>query len=103
MCDVFVLPSIYEPRGAVINEAMACGLPVVVTDRCGSLGDIVQEGDNAFVYPAGDADALARALDALMDDALRARMGQRSREIIATWDYARGVEGVKEALRSTDA
>lgn len=99
MCDAFVLPSTYEPRGAVINEAMACGLPVVVTDRCGSLGDIVQENDNAFVYPAGDADALARALDALMDDALRARMAQRSREIIATWDYARGVEGVKEALR----
>jgi glycosyltransferase involved in cell wall biosynthesis len=99
MCDAFVLPSTYEPRGAVINEAMACGLPVVVTDRCGSLGDIVQEGDNAFVYPAGDADALARALDALMDDGLRARMGRRSREIIATWDYARGVDGVKEALR----
>ncbi|HEV7241801.1 MAG TPA: glycosyltransferase family 4 protein [Thermoanaerobaculia bacterium] len=99
MCDVFVLPSTYEPRGAVINEAMACGLPVVVTDRCGSLGDIVQENDNAFVYPAGDADALARALDSLMDDTLRAWMAQRSREIIATWDYARGVEGAKEALR----
>ena len=99
MCDVFVLPSVYEPRGAVINEAMACGLPVVVTDRCGSLGDIVLEGENAFVYPAGDDAALVRAMDALMDDALRARMGQRSREIIATWDYARGVEGVKEALR----
>jgi len=99
MCDVFVLPSTYEPRGAVVNEAMACGLPVVVTDRCGSLGDIVKENDNAFVYPAGDADALARWLDALMDDGLRARMARRSREIIATWDYAHGVEGVKEALR----
>ena len=99
MCDVFVLPSTYEPRGAVINEAMACGLPVVVTDRCGSLGDIVQENDNAFVYPAEDADALASLLDRLMDDTLRARMADRSREIIATWDYTRGVEGVKEALR----
>ncbi|HEX6097993.1 MAG TPA: glycosyltransferase family 4 protein [Thermoanaerobaculia bacterium] len=98
MGDVFVLPSTYEPRGAVINEAMACGLPVVVTDRCGSLGDIVQENDNALVYPAGDDGALAAHLDRLMDDDLRARMGQRSREIIATWDYARGVEGVKEAL-----
>ncbi len=99
MCDVFVLPSTYEPRGAVINEAMACGLPVIVTDRCGSLGDIVLENDNAFVYPAGDADALARSLDAMMDDDLRARMARRSREIIATWDYAHGVQGVKEALR----
>ena len=100
MCDLFVLPSLYEPRGAVINEAMACGLPVIVTDRCGSIGDIVQEDDNAFIYPAGDADALAAHLDRLAEDeALRARMGERSREIIAGWTYARGVEGVKEALR----
>jgi glycosyltransferase involved in cell wall biosynthesis len=98
MGDAFVLPSTYEPRGAVVNEAMACGLPVVVTDRCGSLGDIALEGENAFVYPAGDEAALARAMDALMDDSTRARMGQRSREIIATWDYDRGVTGVKEAL-----
>ncbi|HEX9983236.1 MAG TPA: glycosyltransferase family 4 protein [Thermoanaerobaculia bacterium] len=100
--DVFVLPSTYEPRGAVINEAMACGLPVIVTDRCGSIGDIVVDGDNAFVYPAGDADSLARYLDRLIDDpALRERMARRSREIIATWDFARGVEGVQEALRRT--
>jgi glycosyltransferase involved in cell wall biosynthesis len=99
--DVFVLPSTYEPRGAVINEAMACGLPVVVTDRCGSLGDIVLDGDNGFVYPAGDATALAAHLQRLLDDpALRLRMGERSREIIQSWDYKRGVEGVKQALRS---
>ncbi|MEA2338257.1 MAG: hypothetical protein QOE82_2264, partial [Thermoanaerobaculia bacterium] len=59
MSDVFVLPSTYEPRGAVINEAMACGLPVIVTDRCGSIGDIVLDRDNAFVYPAGDSAALS--------------------------------------------
>jgi len=101
MCDVFVLPSTYEPRGAVINEAMACGLPVIVTDRCGSIGDIVLEDENAFIYPAGDARALARHLDRLAANPdLRAQMGDRSREIIATWDYEAGVEGVVEALRS---
>lgn len=101
MGDVFVLPSVYEPRGAVINEAMACGLPVITTDACGSNGDIVLEGENAFIYPAGDAATLARQLDALIDDpALRERMARRSREIIATWDYVRGVEGVKEAMRA---
>jgi glycosyltransferase involved in cell wall biosynthesis len=100
MADVFVLPSTYEPRGAVINEAMACGLPVVVTDRCGSIGDIVLDGDNAFVYPAGDAAALAKMMDRMTEDAeLRARMARRSREIIATWDYRRGVAGVKAMLR----
>jgi len=100
MCDVFVLPSVYEPRGAVINEAMACGLPVIVTDRCGSIGDIVRDGENALIYPAGDAAALARHMDMLtIDDSLRSRMAQRSREIITTWDYARGVEGVREMLQ----
>lgn len=99
MSDVFVLPSLYEPRGAVINEAMACGLPVIVTDRCGSIGDIVLENENAFIYPAGDAAALRDALDTIVsDDALRSRMGQRSREIIAGWDFARGVRGVRQML-----
>jgi len=59
----------------------------------------VLEGENAFIYPAGDAGALARDMDLLTsDDALRERMAQRSREIIATWDFARGVEGVKAML-----
>lgn len=101
MCDVFVLPSLYEPRGAVINEAMVCGLPVIVTDRCGSIGDVVLEGENALIYPTGDAGALSRDLDRLAgDDALRERMGSRSREIIETWDFARGVEGVRAMLQS---
>lgn len=101
MGDVFVLPSVYEPRGAVLNEAMACGLPVIVTDRCGSIGDIVLEGENAMIFPAGDAAILAGQLDQVVsDDRLRAGMAARSREIIATWDYERGVRGVRQALEA---
>ncbi len=100
--DVFVLPSVYEPRGAVINEAMACGLPVVATDVCGSIGDIVLEGDNALIFSAGDDVALAAHLDTLVENAeLRARLARRSRDIIETWSYERGVQGVREALRRT--
>lgn len=99
MADLFVLPSSYEPRGAVLNEAMACGLPLVVTDRCGSLGDIVRENDNALVYRAGDVDTLAAILDRMTaDGTLRHAMGVRSRDIIESWDYARGVAGVKRML-----
>lgn len=101
--DVFVLGSTYEPRGTVINEAMACELPLVVSDQMGAIGDLVLHGDNAFVFPAGDTDALASALDRLAaDPELRARMAARSRAIIAEWDYARGVRGVQAALRWLD-
>jgi glycosyltransferase involved in cell wall biosynthesis len=100
MADTFVLPSLDDPRGTVINEAMACGLPVVVTDRCGPVGDIVRHGDNGFVFRPGDVDALAADLDLLAsDDSLRQRMSERSHEIIADWNYARGAEGVKAMLR----
>jgi glycosyltransferase involved in cell wall biosynthesis len=100
MADVFVLPSLDDPRATVVNEVMACGLPVVITDRCGPSGDIVRHGDNGFVFAARDVPALAAHLDALADPALRQRMAARSREIIATWDYTRGVQGVLEALRA---
>jgi glycosyltransferase involved in cell wall biosynthesis len=99
MADVFVLPSLDEPRGSVVNEAMASGLPVIVSDRCGAVGDIVQHGENGYVFSPRDVTTLTRHLDTLAaDPQLRARMAQRSREIIATWDYARGVRGVMDAL-----
>jgi glycosyltransferase involved in cell wall biosynthesis len=101
MGDVFVLPSHFDPRATVVNEAMACGLPIVITDRCGPSADIVRHGENGYVFAPGDDASLATHLDALARDTdMRARMAQRSREIIATWSYAEGVEGVAEALRS---
>ena len=102
--DVLVLPSTYDPRGTVVNEAMACGLPVVISDRVGiwGAGDIVREGENGFVVPVGDVDRLAQVLDDLTADAgLRARMGQRSLEIIGTWDYDKDVDGILAALEAT--
>jgi glycosyltransferase involved in cell wall biosynthesis len=100
--DAFVLASTFEPRGTVVNEAMASGLPLIVTDVFGAIGDIVREGENALVFRPGDVGALAAHLDRLIDEpALRARMAARSRELIADWSYERGVEGIAEALRAT--
>ncbi|MDQ3696647.1 MAG: glycosyltransferase family 4 protein [Gemmatimonadota bacterium] len=102
MGDIFVLPSSFDPRGTVTNEAMACGLPVIVTNMVGVYGegDIVRHGDNGFVYTVGDIRALAGHLDALADDDdLRAGMSRRSRERIAGWSYTSDVEGILAALR----
>ena len=105
MSDVLVLPSRREHRGTVINEAMACGLPIIISDRVGvwGPGDIVRHGDNGFVFPVGAIDVLAGYLDRIVEDpVLRERMGQRSREIIADWDFNADVDGILAALRSLD-
>lgn len=75
--DGFVLASIEEGSAFVVSEAMAAGLPVVVTDHCGA--DQVQDGVNGFVVPARDPTLLARRLDELVSDPeLRSGMGSRA-------------------------
>ena len=64
LADAFVLPSHDEPWGVVVNEALACGTPVVVTDAVGAAEDLVVDGVNGRIVPAGDVAALAAALRA---------------------------------------
>lgn len=99
--DVFVLPSLVEPWGVVVNEAMASGLPVVVSDQVGASADLVEEGANGFVVPAGAAAPLAeRILDVLSDEDRRRAMGRRSIEIISKWDYRMSVDNFLAAVRT---
>src|SRR5260221_357847 len=64
LADVLVLPSLSEPWGLVVNEAMACGMPVLVSDRCGAAYDLVEEGVNGFVFPATSQGGLSDRLRA---------------------------------------
>lgn len=87
--DLFVLPSDNESWGLVVNEAMASGLPVVVSDDVGAAPDLVANTGAGFVYPCGDIGALATCLEKLLNDpALRKSMGSSAREVIASWDVA---------------
>ena len=58
----FVLPSISEPWGLVVNEAMASRLPVLVSGRCGCALDLVEEGVNGFLFDPFDCDSIADVL-----------------------------------------
>jgi glycosyltransferase involved in cell wall biosynthesis len=86
----FVLPSRREPWGLVVNEAMAAGLPVIVSSRCGCADDLVEPGANGFLIDPEDTDALGRCMREIstMSASALGSMGARSREIIAKYSPA---------------
>lgn len=84
MAELFVLPTREDIWGLVINEAMACGLPVVSTDHCIAAMELVEEGEGGFVVPVDDAAALAGAMKRILsDNAMRIRMGEKNRQAMA--------------------
>jgi glycosyltransferase involved in cell wall biosynthesis len=81
--DIFVLATLSEGMPLALLEAMAEGLPAVASS-VGGVPEIVKDGENGLLVPAGDAAALARALHRLLTDAdLRIRLGSAARRTIA--------------------
>lgn len=81
--DVFVLPTLSDVWGFVINEAMACGLPVVATRASQAAQDMVRSGENGYIIKEADPKELYTVLKNLaLDPKKREKMGKRSREIV---------------------
>ncbi len=98
--DVFALLSEREPWGVVVNEAAACGLPLVLSDRVGAAPDLLRDGENGSLVPAGDVQAAAEALRRLAEDPEeRRRGGARSRELVGGWGYEPSVENLVASVR----
>lgn len=98
LCDVFVLPSRFEPWGLVVNEVMNAGRAVIASDQVGCGPDLVREGENGSIFPAGDVAALTRALERWTGDATaREAAGRRSLDIISRWGFDEALMGVRLA------
>jgi 1,2-diacylglycerol 3-alpha-glucosyltransferase len=82
-----VLPSTREPWGLVVNEAMASGLPVIVSSRCGCADDLVDHGSNGFIVDPENVSEIVAALECVsrMSEEGRMRMASRSRAVIAEY------------------
>jgi glycosyltransferase involved in cell wall biosynthesis len=101
---VFVLPSLYEPFGLVVLEAMSAGLPVVASDCC-ALPELVEPGVTGELVEPGSPDALAAALVRLLADPWRAaEQGRAGRERLrARHTWSRAAEKVAAGLEAAVA
>jgi 1,2-diacylglycerol 3-alpha-glucosyltransferase len=95
-----VLPSWSDQWGLVVNEAMAAGVPVIVSRRCGCAADLVHEGVNGMVFDPDKSAELAGCLGRLaqLDSAQWSAMGRRSREIIAAYTPETFASGLAAAV-----
>lgn len=99
--DIFVLPSYEETWGRVINEAIACGLPVITTRKVGAAGDLVKDGINGYVVKERNVAALQKAVETLLFDPIlrkkMAREGLKISEKLYTPRFA--AQGVYQAIK----
>jgi 1,2-diacylglycerol 3-alpha-glucosyltransferase len=100
--SAFVHPSLMEPWGLVVNEAAACGLPLLVSDRAGCVETLVPlpEGTTGVRFDPRDVRAIAQQLAwmAGLTESERQNMGRRAAEVVAEWGPERFASGTLEAL-----
>ncbi len=97
--DLMVLPSDYDAFGVVVNEAMLCRCPAVVSDRVGAGGDLITRGETGYIFPCGDVEKLATLLQAALSDRTRlARMGEAARRRMESWSPRENIEALIKAV-----
>lgn len=99
--DLLALPSDGgETWGLVVNEAMACGTPAVVSDAAGCSADLIDEGRTGAAFTFGSPSALADAVERFLPELGTERVAQALSAKMDRYSLARAVDGTLEAVRS---
>lgn len=99
--DIFAFPSSGDQWGLALNEVMAAGLPVIVSDEVGAAPDLVKGKGTGIVYRCGDVQALASSIAQLIESPdLRKKMSANARALISAWDVHACVEGIAHAANA---
>jgi glycosyltransferase involved in cell wall biosynthesis len=102
IADIFVLPSRDEPWGVVVTEAMACALPVILSDKVGCRGALLREKENGFCFESDKSKQLAFYIKKFLENPPSIeRMGANSREIIRRFDYSFCEKNLRNALQQS--
>ena len=100
LAGCFIQASTTEQWGLVINEAMAAGLPILASERCGCSPELVQDDVNGYVFDPTDSGRLAHLMQRVAADSdLRKRFGEASASLISKWDPRRFATGLVSAVR----
>ena len=99
--SAFVLASTQETWGLVINEAMASGLPVIVSNKCGAASTLIEQGRNGYTFtPSNESDLADCLLNFYrLSDEQKNRMREASYDLIADWGIERFCSGVYDAIQ----
>jgi glycosyltransferase involved in cell wall biosynthesis len=101
LARVFIHPSTVEQWGLVVNEAMASGLPVLVSSRCGCSRDLVQDGVNGFTFDPSNLEQIADLMFRISDAGFPVHdFGAASSRIIADWSPDRFAKGLSQAVEA---
>jgi len=99
LSDMLILPTSSDTWGLVVNEAMACGLPVLLSRVAGCAADLVSDDWNGRLVSPGDIKSLARSMEDLGSDPVRCReMGVRSQQHIAQYSPEAWASGAARAF-----
>jgi glycosyltransferase involved in cell wall biosynthesis len=101
LAGAFIHASTTEQWGLVVNEAMASGLPVLVSNRCGCAMDLVKDGVNGFTFDPYNVEQLAQLMLKLSTlNTQHSTLGSASREIISNWGPERFAKGLHDAVET---
>jgi glycosyltransferase involved in cell wall biosynthesis len=102
LAEALILPSTSEQWGLVVNEAMAAGLPILVSKKCGSAYDLVEHNNNGYTFDPFDVSSIAQALVWFSKNSSSERiaMGARSEVIIKRWGLDRFAAGFRDCVKN---
>lgn len=104
LASCFVLSSVSEPWGLVVNEAMACGLPVIVSRKCGCQPELCWRGINGYDFDPSDVNALADAMAHISNGTINLQhMGASSKQIISRFTPATCARALADCINSLRA
>ncbi len=98
-CDVFVLSSQSETWGMAVNEAMAAGKAILVSNKCGCAEDLIKEGINGYVFESNNEEDLIKKMKQLSNNKERLQaMGFASLNIIQNWSLEKICDAVEQNI-----